>query len=655
MEFLRKFAKSRLGQFSMLIILAPMAFLGLNGLGGGSQARDEVIRIGDTSIGLNQLQSSINDQRKLLVANGIEASLINEDVLQAQVIKNLINRVLLEQQTQKLGYTVSDAFITRELKSYPVFQDAEGKFSNEQFANVLQRQGLTKDQLFAQRRSELAMQQLTNGILNTAIYPLTTIDAIINQQLESKEVWLYRLPWQTFQDKITVNEHQIKEYYDQHRDELKSIPMVDLSYIRLTPDDITVDDISDEELQQQYEIYKQDNNLMDMRQLSQILLTGDDAEAKAEEIQAQLKEGVDFTQLVKQYSEDLTAEDGGAIGRFNPAMFNDDAKAVEDALMGLSVGDVSAPVKTSFGVQIFKVMADEADSIPTLDSLKDELSKKAQDYKKQTLFNDKVAKINTLAIDGYGLQDIAEQEGLTVQTIKNYQKENNLSDLAQPAVIEKAFDEFMIQDQSVSSDIDLDTARVWLQSANYRPTDVMSLEVATPIIKNLLIQQKATDLAYEQATKLAKVVKSKEDLVVNEQKKTDKTAQKTTQKAQKDAEQPQVVTEAEGQTKVNYVPLGVINRQYPLLDSSEIQVAFSEDTKGLVAKATKTATGASIVVSEMVADDNSQKISDSERKQIAKTIRESFGQNQLADYLDYLNSSAKIKINQDKINNAEGL
>ncbi len=620
MEFLRKFAKSRLGQFSMLIILAPMAFLGISsGFGGGNRVADEVIHVDDTSISLKEVQSSINEQRKILIANGVDASLINEDVLQEQVIKNLINRVLLQKQAQKLGYTASDAFITKQLAQ--LFKDSNGKFSNELFANYLRQTGMVKDQLFAQKRQELAIQQLTKGIASTAIYPLSAIEALIDLQLTEKNVWVNRIAWTDFVDDVMVSDTEIKDYYNQHGADLKSIPMVDLSYIELNPDDMEVTEVTAEELQQQYDNYKTENNLSDMRQLSQILLTGDDAETKAKEVQAKLAKGADFAKIAKEYSDDLTAEEGGAIGKFNPAMFKDDAKVVEEALVGLKVGEVSAPVKTNFGIQIFKVTANDGDKVPTLEELKEELTKKAEDYKKQSLFADKVARINNLATDGYTIEEIAKEENITVKQIKDYQKTDNKTTLAEPIVIEHAFDEFTIQNQSVSQVIDLNKAKIWVQPANYRPSKSMSLKEATPIIDKILVQQKATDLAFAKAEELAKTVLTKDNLT-------------------------------------EFTSLGAVNRQSSKLDSKEVQIIFAEnatDENELLVKATKTENGASVVVTDNEKIEPKETLDKKVKANLAQTIVNGLGENQLADYLAYLNASAKVEINQDKINNTEGL
>lgn len=622
MEVIRQFAKSKLGQFSMLLVLAPMAFLGLN-IGGGSNASaDEVVKVGDKSIGATELQSLINDQRAQLIADGVDVSLIKEDVLKKQVLTNLINRNLLEQQTGKLGLTVSDKVITEQLKTYPAFKGADGNFSNDMFAQALQRNGMTKDQLFAQRRTQLALEQLSSGIVSTSIYPMSAINQLIDLQLESRNIWLYRLAWQDFENKVSVSDTEIQDYYDQNQTELNSIPMVDVSYVELTLDAINVPEPTQEEIAEQYEIFKTENNFNDMRQFSQILLTGDDAKSKAQEIKTKLSEGADFAKLAKKHSDDPSGATGGDMGRFVPAMFGSDAPQVESALAKLKVGDVSEPVKTSFGYQVFTVTEDQSEDIPTLDSVKDKLTKRIADNKRQQLLTDKITQINEMAADGYGLQDIAEQEGLNVKTIDNYQKDENTSVLSQPKVIDSAFNEFTIQDQSVTSGIDVANGTVWLQSNNYRPVKTLTIKEAEPKIRSVLTKQKATALALKKAEKIASMVNSKDDI---------------------------------NQQEVKFITLNQITRENPILIEGEKSLAFSKEAQkdGVVTMAVQTKRGASVIVADEIKTSQEAQISDAEKQQVASTIRNNFGQDQLLDYLDYLNTVAQVEIKQEKLDTLE--
>ncbi|MGO2364275.1 MAG: peptidylprolyl isomerase [Psychrobacter sp.] len=399
--------------------------------------------------------------------------------------------------------------------------------------------------------------------------------------------------------------------------------MVDLAYLQLSPQTIQVTDITTEDLQQQYEAYKQEQAIVDERQISQILLTGDDAKARADQVKARLDNGESFVALAKSESDDPSGETGGAIGLFNPSVFGNDAVAVEDALKGLSVGDVTTPVKTSFGYQIFTVTEDNGSAIPTLESMRDELTARATEYKRQEMYADKVTAINDLAADGFSIEDIAEQENVTLKSIKDYRKENNSSALPQPAVIKQAFDEFTLQDQAVTAGIEVGAGTVWVQPSNYRPTKTLTLEAATPRVTQILHQQKATALALKEAKALATGIKIPADI----------------------SQQP-----------VALQSLGTVNRQTPLLTEKERGLAFSQQAanNGVVAIASETEIGATLLVGDRIKTEPQSQLTDDQRAQTATIIRDNLGQDQLQDYLDYLRLVYKVEINDANVANAQG-
>jgi peptidyl-prolyl cis-trans isomerase D len=57
-------------------------------------------------------------------------------------MQNLVDRYLLIHQSNQLGFTVSDASITQLLATEKTFLDANGKFSNELFAEFLKQRGI---------------------------------------------------------------------------------------------------------------------------------------------------------------------------------------------------------------------------------------------------------------------------------------------------------------------------------------------------------------------------------------------------------------------------------------------------------------------------------------------------------------------------------
>ena len=623
MDKLRDFLKSWPGRILLILCLSPLALLGVESYFGGGVDSNQIAQVGDKSVGLSEYQTAVNNRRTELLDQVDDASLLNEDVLHEQVLKGLIDRTLLEQQAGKLGMTVSDDTINRLLRQEEIFKDAEGNFSNEQFANFLRQRNMTKNQLFAEFRNQLSLDQLNASIIGTAVYPMQAVSQLIDLQLESRNIWLHRFKWQDYAEQVKLSKGDIQAYYDANKDTLKSAAMVDLAYLQLNPQAIEVNEVAQEDLQQQYEAYKQSLAIVDERKISQILLTGKDAKARADKIKARLAKGESFAKVAKAESDDPSGETGGDIGRFNPAVFGNDAPAVEEALAGLSVGEVSAPVKTSFGYQIFTVTEDNGSKIPSLESMRAELTAKAKEYKRQEMYADKVTAINDLAADGFSIEDIAQQENVPLKRIKDYRKENNQSALAQPAVIKQAFDEFTIQDQAVTAGIEVGNGTVWVQPSNYRPTKTLSLTAATPRITQILRQQKATALALKEAKKLAATIKTPADI----------------------AKQP-----------VKLQALGEINRQTTQLSEKERGLAFSQQAaaNGVVAVASETETGATLLVGDRIKTEQQSPLSDAQRAQTAAIIRDNLGQDQLQDYLDYLRMVYKVEINEANMANAQG-
>ena len=623
MDKLRDFLKSWPGRILLILCLSPLALLGVESYFGGGVDPNQVAQVGDASVGLTEYQSAVNSRRTEILEQVEDASLLNEDVLHEQVLKGLIDRTLLEQQAGKLGMTVSDDTINRLLRQEAVFQDADGNFSNDQFADFLRQRGMTKNQLFAEFRNQLSLDQLNASIVGTAVYPMQAVSQLIDLQLESRNVWLHRFDWQDYTDQVKLSKNDIQAYYDANKDKLKSAAMVDVAYLQLSPQTMQVTDVTKEDLQQQYEAFKQEQAIVDERQVSQILLVGDNAKARADTVKARLDKGASFTALAKSESDDPSGETGGSIGRFNPSVFGNDATAVEKALEGLSVGDITAPIKTSFGYQIFTVTEDNGSKTPTLESMRDDLTAKATEYKRQEMYADKVTAINDMAADGFSIEDIAQQENVTLKRLKNYRKVNNKSVLSQPAVIKQAFDEFTIQDQAVTAGIEVGNGTVWVQPSNYRPTKTLTLAAATPRITQTLRQQKATALALKEAKSLIAGIKTSADI---------------------------------SKQKVSLQSLGAVNRQTTLLTEKERGLAFSQQAanNGVVAVASETETGATLLVGDRIKTEPQSPLSDAQRAQTASIIRDNLGQDQLQDYLDYLRLVYKVEINEANMSNAQG-
>lgn len=616
MEKMRNFLNSWPGRLVLIGALVPMAFLGVGTFGGPKIKPNELIKVGDRVVDVSTFQAELNAERNALIESGIDASLIDEQALIQIVLKRLTDKALLENQASVLGMTVSDEMITQLLQQFPVFQD-NGQFSNEKFASYLQQNGLTKDVLFQIERLRLSLRQLITSILGTAIYPDSQVSRLIDLQLESREVWVNRYKWQDYADQVSVSDAEIQAYFEQNQQSLTKPATVDLSYIELDASQLKVDEPSEEEIRAQQAAYLKENGINAGPQLAQILLTGADAEERAKQIRAKLDAGESFEALAKQYSDDPSGANGGDIGTFNPNVFGNDGVAIERALSGLGVGQVSQPVKSGFGYHIFKITKLN-DNSAILANARNELLARAVQFKRSQAFEELSAKINTMATDGMGAADIAKQTGLTVAQIAAYPQTDNDTALNQPAIIAAAFDDFTIQNQGVSPNILVGEKNIWLQPSNYQPARALSFDEAKPVIKQRLIQQKASKLAMAAAQQAVEAAKASP------------------------AELARLTTPSAN--------IGMSTRINPLLDSLELASLFlNQSGNDKDVWAVQTESGASVIVGGKVQKSSESPLSAEDRMRVVAVIRDNIGADQLEDYVHYLRQSSEVVINEDAL------
>src|ERR1035437_621185 len=145
------------------------------------------------------------------------------------------------------------------------------------------------------------------------------------------------------------------------------------------------------EVQRYYDAHKQDYAQPENARLSEILIsTGtpapsattpgavqpDDpekvaaAKAKADDIEAKLKAGGDFSQLARTSSDGSTAAEGGDLGQFRRGAL---AKVLEDATFSLKAGEFTEPIRTRQGYVILKVVQHTSGGVPQYKDVEQEV------------------------------------------------------------------------------------------------------------------------------------------------------------------------------------------------------------------------------------------------------------------------------------------
>ncbi len=127
--------------------------------------------------------------------------------------------------------------------------------------------------------------------------------------------------------------------------------------------------ISDQEVRAYYDTHPQAFKQAEEVKASHILIKVDaDADAskkaaarqKIEQIQAQLKNGEDFSTLAREHSQGPSSVNGGDLGYFKRGQM---VKPFEDAAFDLKIGEVSNIAETPFGYHLIKVYDKKSEGI----------------------------------------------------------------------------------------------------------------------------------------------------------------------------------------------------------------------------------------------------------------------------------------------------
>lgn len=164
------------------------------------------------------------------------------------------------------------------------------------------------------------------------------------------------------QKRLAVSDAEVKAYYEGHPDRFKQPELVSVRHILIS--------------------LKQDPK-------AEAGLTEDEAKAKIAKIQDELKAGAKFEDLAKTYSDDPgSKENGGLYADADPAAW---VPEFGNAARTQPIGEVGAPVKTTFGYHLVKVEGRKPSRLVPFEEAKQAVEQAARRDRQVTVWNELMA------------------------------------------------------------------------------------------------------------------------------------------------------------------------------------------------------------------------------------------------------------------------
>lgn len=441
------------------------------------------------------------------VSKAYEQSLMNlsgsadydEKQLKHDALERLIDQQVLSQDAGDKRFAVSDHAVRDYVQAQPYFQ-TDGRFDKEKYKSLLVSQGMDSARFVEQVRSSLLMEQYQNGIAKTAFSTPRQLETLLRLKSQEREVTYAALPLTPV--KRSMSDAEIQTYYNDHAADFRNEEAVSVDYILLSLEDLAAGvQVSEDELHKLYDEQKGHFGAPERRKLSHILIqvegSGPEADqlalSKAQSVKDKLGKGEDFAKLAAEMSADMaSARKGGDLGYFNTDAQEESFKT---AALSLKPGEISNPVKTSFGYHLIKLTELTPSKAKPFAEVRDELLRTAQHNTAESRFYEMGQKLSEQAFEHPdSLEPAATQLGAKVQQSGLLTRSKGEGVAQNEAVRKAAFDEDVINGRN-SDPVELgnDKAMVLRVRDHVAASDKPLAEVRNAIVARLEEQAARAD------------------------------------------------------------------------------------------------------------------------------------------------------------------
>ncbi len=395
-------------------VMLAMLIVGLGGFsitnfGGGVST---IGRVGDREITTQDYAMALRSEINAFSAQ-VGQQLTGAQALQLGVDRkareNLVSATALDNEAARLGVSVGDARVAREITGIKAFQGTAGQFDRDTYRFTLQRSNLTEAAFEAQMRDDLARTLLTSAVAGGFTAPAPLTDTLFAYIGERRGFTLLRLAEGDLTTPVPApTADEIAKHYTDNIAAFTQAEARRITYVTLLPADLAATTEIDENTVRDLYDDRIDQFVQPERRLVERLVYPDQAAADA--AKASLDDGATFDKLVADRGLTLADVDMGDVARA-------DLGAAGDAVFALAEPGVVGPFASDLGPAIFRMNGILAAQETTFDQARPDLMAELSSDAARRAIADRREAIDDALAGGATLEDLAREQGMTLGTI----------------------------------------------------------------------------------------------------------------------------------------------------------------------------------------------------------------------------------------------
>ncbi|MGB8623314.1 MAG: peptidyl-prolyl cis-trans isomerase [Paracoccaceae bacterium] len=394
----------------LLLLIVGLGGFGVRNFGGRVQS---IGQVGDTDISVDEYARELTQAMRQAEQQSGQPMTIAQAEAQGIVARargRVITSATLDNEVSKMGVSVGDAEVQKQVLGYDAFKGQDGKFSRDAYSYALQQNGLTEAGFEAQIRKESARSLLQGAIVAGVSAPAAYGDVIYDYIGARRSYSMIELKPADLDTPVgQPDDAALKAYYDAHPDDFTAPASKSITYAWLTPnmmmDKVQVDEKTLKDLYQQ----RIDEFVQPERRLVERLVYPSEAEAQAAKRKLDSGEAT-FEDLVAARGLELSDIDLGDVTKA-------DLGPAGDAVFALTEPGVAGPVQTDLGPALIRMNAILDAQKTTFAEARDDLKSELAQERARRMISDDMSGIDDKLAAGATLEDLANETDMQLGQI----------------------------------------------------------------------------------------------------------------------------------------------------------------------------------------------------------------------------------------------
>jgi peptidyl-prolyl cis-trans isomerase D len=585
------------------------------------------LSIGGTEISIEQFREYYNDQmRRLSVRIGrpITPDQARALGIDRQIIAQLVGDTTLDEHARAMGLAIGNAEIAKQITSDPNFRGPNGQFDRGRFEALIRNVGYTEARFVEEQRQVMLRRQIATALAGEMQVPVAALTAVDRYRNEKRSIDFLALGPAQAGDIPAPAQDVLQKYFEAHKALFRAPEYRKITLLSLSPSDIAKSDtVTDAAAKKYYDTHQAEYGTPEKRELRQMVFPSEQAAKAARD---EIAGGKSFDDIAKARGLKKSDTDLGLVtkaGIIDPAIAN--------AAFSLKAGEISQPIKGSFGTVLVTVTKIDPGSEKSFDAVKAQIKQTIAESEARGKIGDLRDKVEDERAGGATLAEAGKKLGLKVRVIDAVDRAGNGPDgkpvpnlPKRPNVVTSAF----------NSDVGVDNDALQLPDGGYLYYSVSGI---TPSRDRTLAEVKDKVEQDWRNDQIATKLKAKSDDMVSKLKGGSTLAAL----ASANGLQVQKASDLQRGKPKDKVPVTLLNAVF----------ATGKDVPGSVegGKLTERYVFEVTAVTEPKLDEKS-----AEGKAIASTLQNSYTDDISSEYLGHLESTLGVDINRSAVNQVIG-